>query len=234
MAIPTELHEIERRVETMKKAFLTLLLLLIPLASYVQARTYYVAPSTEVPIRTGKSTQKKIVAVLSDGTQVELLKEEDGWAYIRTQGGKEGWIIRRYLTPDLPPKLQVEVLKKRNKELKEKYSQLKKRFSEISASGSSCQQQLTACISEKEDIKNDYEALKTEAAQVIQTKKLLMETQKELSKTRARLAASQKKVHDLEAGSSVKWFLAGAGVLLLGWIIGLATAKRKRRRPSLL
>ena len=218
----------------MKQAAIITIMLLIMLSGLAEARTYYVAPSTEVPIRTGKGNKKKIVAVLSDGTKVELLKEENGWAYVRTSGGNEGWIIRRYLTPDLPPKLQVEALKRKNAELKEKYDQLRKQFSEISASGSSCQQQLSACIAEKDGIRSDYENLQKEAAQVIHTKKLLMETQKELSKVRARLATAQKKVHDLEAGSSVKWFLAGAGVLLLGWIIGLATAKKKRRRPSLL
>ncbi len=225
----------ERRTVMEIKHFLVGAAFLL-LCSYgvAEAAIYYIAPASEIPVRTGKNNRKKIVAILSDGTRVELLKEEDGWAYIRTQAGKEGWVIKRYLTREQPPRIQLAALRKENQQLREKYEELKRRFQDVSGSGNECQQSLAACIAEKQDIEGQYSALQKDAAEIIQTKKLLAETQKELSRTRALLSATQKKIHDLEAGGTVKWFLAGAGVLLVGWLIGLASGRKKRRRPSLL
>ncbi len=198
------------------------------------ATTYYVAPSSEVPLRTGTNNTKKIVAVLKDGTQVELLQEEGVWAYVRTQGGREGWILKRYLTQQPPPLMLLERLKIRNKKLLEKYKNLKAQLDDLSKTGSRCSQKLAACVVENQRLTGDFEQLKREASNVIQTKTLLAETQKKLQAANAERIKLKQRLGSLEANTNIKWFLAGSGVLLLGWIIGIFTTKRRKRRPSLL
>jgi SH3 domain protein len=39
-------------------------------------------------------------------------------------------------------------------------------------------------------------------------------------------------VDSLKFSNNLQWFLAGAGVLILGWLIGLAMGKRKKRYSS--
>ncbi len=199
-----------------------------------QASSLYVAPSSEVPLRTGKSNAKKIIAVLSDGTQVDLLQEEDAWALVRTARGKEGWILRRYLTESPPPRMQVASLKKKNQALRERYQKLKAEMEQLSASGSDYRKQLAKCVSERDTIKAKYESLRQDAANVIQTRKMLAETQKKLSQANALLISLKQKVNNMEANSNVKWFLAGGGVLLVGWLLGLFSGRRRKRKPSLL
>ena len=196
--------------------------------------TFYVAPSSEVPLRTGTNNTKKIVAVLKDGTRVDLLSEEGPWAYVRTAGGREGWILKRYLTQQPPPKMIVERLKKRNQKLKDEYQRLKKELDDISQTGSKCSQKLAACISNSQRLQRDFDDLKRSASNVIQTKKLLVETQKKLQTANAERLKLKQRLQSLEANTNIKWFVAGAGVLLIGWIIGIFTTKRKKRRPSLL
>ncbi len=198
------------------------------------ADTYYIAPSNEVPIRTGASNTKKIVAVLKDGTKVELLTEEGPWAYVRTSGGNEGWILKRYLTQDLPPRMLVEQFKKKNQKLIENYKKLKDQLDNLSKTGSSCSQKLAACVAENQKLSDDFDALKKESSNVIQTRRLLSETQKKLQVTNAERIKLKQRLNSLEANTNIKWFLAGGGVLLVGWILGVFTAKRKKRRPSLL
>jgi len=198
------------------------------------ATTYYVAPSNEVPIRTGTNNTKKIVAVLKDGTQVELLREEGPWAYIRTQGGREGWILKRYLTQQPPPRMMLERLKIKNKNLLEKYKNLKAQLDDLSKTGSRCSQKLAACVVENQRLTSDFEQLKRDASNVLQTKTLLEETQKKLQAANAERIKLKQRLGSLEANTNIKWFLAGSGVLLLGWIIGIFTTKRRKRRPSLL
>jgi len=213
---------------------LTVFFFFMTLAMPVYAYSLYVAPSSEVPLRTGKNGQKKIIAVLSDGTRVELLKEENAWALVRTAGGKEGWMLRRYLTETPPPRTQVETLKKKNQALREKYNKLKEELAQISASGSDFKKQLTKCIAERDSLKTRYQQLKQDAANVVQTRKLLTETQKKLSQANEQLISLKQRVNNMEANSNVKWFLAGGGVLLAGWLLGLLSGRKKRRKPSLL
>ena len=47
------------------------------------------------------------------------------------------------------------------------------------------------------------------------------------------VASLNAKVDKLESRQTVRWFLTGAGVLLLGFIIGFST-RRQRRKSSLL
>ncbi len=218
----------------LKISFLTLFFLITASAPEIFAYSLYVAPSSEVPLRTGKNNTKKIVAVLSDGTQVELLKEEDPWAFVRTAGDREGWILRRYLTEKPPPRMQLATLKKKNQALRQRYQKLKGELEQLSVSGSDFKKQLSKCISERDSIKSEYERLQQDAANVIQTKKMLAETQKGLSQANAQLISLKQKVNNLEANSNVKWFMAGGGVLLAGWLLGLFSGRKRKRKPSLL
>ncbi len=217
------------------KFFLAMSILLsILCVQQVFGASYYIAPSSEVPLRTGTNNSKKIVAVLKDGTQVEILNEEGPWAYVRTRGGREGWILKRYLTQEPPPRKLVEKLKKKNKKLMEDYKKLKEELDSLSKNGSKCTKKLAACISENQKLTDDFETLKKESANVIQTKKLLSETQKKLQEVNAERIKLKQRLNSLEANTNIKWFLAGGGVLLLGWLLGIFTNKRRRRRPSLL
>ncbi|MCP4721918.1 MAG: peptide-binding protein, partial [Desulfobacteraceae bacterium] len=48
------------------------------------------------------------------------------------------------------------------------------------------------------------------------------------------LAQLEKETSHLFKTGMIKWFLAGVGVLLLGWIIGQSVSSKKKRSSSLL
>ena len=68
-----------------------------------QAETRYVSDQLEIPMRTGKSTQHRILRMLPSGTPLEVLEldKENGWTRVRTPDGKEGWVLTRLLM-DIP------------------------------------------------------------------------------------------------------------------------------------
>ena len=49
-----------------------------------------------------------------------------------------------------------------------------------------------------------------------------------------KLAQLEKETSHMFRAGMLKWFLAGVGVLLLGWIIGQSVSSKKRRSGSLL
>jgi SH3 domain protein len=211
------------------KLFLTLLftLLLAALPAAAAARVLYVAPSAEVPVRVAPESKRKIVAILADGAKVELLRTDGDWANIRTSSGREGWILKRYLSPDPPLKDQVAALKDENQRLKQRLSELQK--TEKSSST-----ERDTCIAQRDELEREYENLKMEAADAINTRKLLERTTRELNQTKQEAALLKSQLADTENNQRLKWFLAGGGVLLTGWILGVLFRKRGRRRTSLL
>ncbi len=211
------------------KLFLTVLftVLLAALPAAAVARVLYVAPSSEVPVRVAPESKRKIVAILADGAKVELLRTDGDWANIRTSSGREGWILKRYLSPDPPLKDQVAALKGENQRLKQRLSELQK--TEKSSSS-----ERDTCIAQRDELERKYENLKVEAADAINTRKLLERTTRELNQTKQEAALLKSQLADTENNQRLKWFLAGGGVLLTGWILGVLFRKRGRRRTSLL
>ncbi|HHB77510.1 MAG TPA: TIGR04211 family SH3 domain-containing protein [Desulfobulbus sp.] len=224
------------------KTFLTCILvaftfaLCIPATAFSAAAAgWYVKPSAEVPLRRGQGKGYKIIAVVSNGTPVKLISENNEWARIRLASGKEGWLLKRYLSPNKPLKDQVTSLQQKNSQLEEKLGETKSRLNELAAAHHKTEQELTDCFAARDKAKNDFQKLQQDTQDVVSTKKELALARKQLEVLKKRLADLQLENTGLKKSSSLIWFLVGAGVLLVGWLIGLITGKRtKKRRSSLL
>ncbi len=222
------------------KTFLTCILLVFSFTLSVPATAFsaagwYVKPSAEVPLRRGQGKGYKIIAVVSNGTPVELIKENNEWARIRLASGKEGWLLRRYLTPNKPLKDQVSSLQLKNSQLQDKLGETKSRLEELATAHHKTEQELTDCLEARDQAKSDFLQLQQDTRDVVSMKKELALARKQLEVLKKRLADLQLENTGLKKSSSLIWFLVGAGVLLVGWLIGLITGKRtKKRRSSLL
>jgi len=213
----------------------TLVLLFCLPANEVFASTWYVKPSAELPLRRGRGTNFKVIAVLGNGSPVTFLEENNGWARVRLKSGKEGWILKRYLGREMPLIDQVAQLKKTNNQLKEKLKETDARFAELMQVNNQREKDLTACMAERDTIKNNFAQLQKDTADVVQTKQRLALVQQQVANLSKSASALQLENTGLKKSSSMIWFITGAGVLLIGWFIGLITGKRnKKRRNSLL
>ncbi len=195
--------------------------------------TMYVTPRNALPVRTGQGFQYRIIAILKDGTKVTLLKTNGNWAYVRLQNGKQGWVLKRYLSKEIPLRQQIARLKKQNQELTSKLLNAQKNLSDI-------QNKLKVTLTQNKTLKNKldyistlYEQLKHDASNVISLRKAYETSQKELQQAKQQIVALETQNNHLKNNDRIKWFLAGAAVLLIGWLIGLVMGKGRRRRSSL-
>jgi len=215
---------------------LTILVLLTAVVLSVStafSETRYVKPSSEIPIRTGQGTEYKILAVVPDGFKVDLIEEDDAWAKVRTSGGTEGWMLKRYLSSDPPLSTVIASLKARNAELKKSGEETRRKLVQVSANHTESEQELELCLAERDDIRNKYQRLKAETSDVVKIKDDLSKTVQDLKAVRQKLTAVQKDNRTLRRNTALKWFLAGGFVLIIGWIIGIITG-RSRKRSSLI
>ena len=200
----------------------------------VSAELRFVRPSVEVPVRRGQGIDYKIVRLVKDGDQVELLEEEDAWARIRLKGGTEGWMPKRFLSSEAPPVKLVQMLRTENEQLKQQNTDLNQELTGLKDLQANTGGELSACIAQRDSIAAQYKILQDDTADVVAIKDKMTAAEQEIEKVRTTLAAVQQQNNELKRKTAVTWFLAGGGVLLFGWIIGVFSGRSRKKRSSLL
>lgn len=202
-------------------------------AGSVLAETWYIKPSSEIPLRRGQGTDYRILAILPDGEAVTILEEGDSWAKVITQEKKEGWILKRYLTLDPPLQELVDKLQQENGALKEEIADLLAKNEEYSTFNGALKNSLEKNKTELASLTDSYQRLKNDTADVQAIKTSLDQNRQTVTKLQQELGSVTAENKRLKASQNIKWFLAGGGTLIFGCIVGMISAKSRKRKPSL-
>ncbi|CAD6874151.1 TIGR04211 family SH3 domain-containing protein [Methylomonas fluvii] len=206
----------------MKKTFAYMFacLLISPLA---MARTAYVTDKVEVPLRSGESERTKIVKMLENGIPVSVLQEstENGYTYIQTSNGAEGFILSRYLTGEPSARNQLEAASKKLEALQEENKQLK--------AGQANSQEIGK---ERDKLSADLSELQQTAANAIQLKQQRDQLQERVISVERELQQLKRENQALTDSSNQDWFLYGGGLALFGVLLGFILPKLSWRRRS--
>jgi SH3 domain protein len=197
----------------------------------------YVTDSFKITLRTGPSSENKVIAMPNSGEAVEVMDSRENWAHVRLldrgQGTVEGWVLSRYLINRLPWELQTANLKAENDRLKDQLSSIESAQGEATERGQKLAGELKKTSEALKDLQSKYESLKKGASEYLNLKEeydvtrtkleTIQKTAKTLTSENERLKSSQRN----------KWFATGAAVLLIGLFIGLVLGKREKKRKSL-
>ena len=193
------------------------------------AETNYIINDIKVNIRTGAGTSYNIIAMINAGVSVELIERGDEWSQIRLQNEREGWILTRFLTSQKPDYILLEGLRKTHKILATKFPKVADENKKIKKKNNELNKKLVIYQKKNKKLQKTYDILKKEAAGFIELKG-------NYEKTALKLSEQTEKNEKLNKELMHKYItagLCGAGILLLGFIIGFST-KSQRRRSSLL
>ncbi len=193
----------------------------------------YVSELMEITLRTGPGTGRKIIAMLPSDLKVEVLTPGDEWTQIRTPDGKEGWVVSRYLTAEMPKSLQLERLQRKYEALVKKADELAKQNNELKTRNQELGSELATKAKSLDELAASYKTLKDDSAEFLKVKARYQKAATRLTELSAKSEKLEEALSKLELHQNIRWFLSGAGVLLVGFIIGFS-AKRQRRRSSLL
>jgi len=220
--------------------FLIALSVMLPLCTVLfsaaegMAESRYVNPSAEVVVRTGEGNQYKIIDLVKDGDAVDLLEEGDSYALVRLADGKEGWMLKRFLSVSPPPSRVVVTLRAENEKMKQKVKELTQKSEEVAGVLSRTETQLAAAIAERDQVKTDFQNLQEDTADVIQIKNEMLKATKENEVLNQEMASLKEENKKLAKDKSINWFVAGGGVLLVGMFLGRLSSKSRRRKSSLV
>lgn len=212
---------------------LGLVLLLCLFSASVYGETMYVSDVLKLTLRTGPSIENKIISVIESGQMMEVIKFGDEWSQVRLPNGKEGWVLSRYLTTNETHNIKLERLEAMHNNLTIQAAELLEENNRLKAENTRLSTEFNAGQKELVQTKADYEALKTEAAEFLTVKANYNRAASQLAEQTARVNQLEEELSSLEMNTYIKWFLAGSGVLIVGFLIGFST-KRQRRRPALV
>lgn len=199
----------------------------------------YVTDSFEVTLRTGPSTQNKIIALLPSGTPLEVLGSQDDWSHVclfqeQREENMEGWILSRYLVTREPWRSQAKYLMKGNARLGEKLARTEEGRVEAAHRAEEVLKKLKNKTRTLRKLQKEHESLKMEATNYLElraTHEATLSTLKTTQKIAQELTLENEK---LKSSKRITWFVTGALVLLVGLVIGLGLGKRQKKQRTVL
>lgn len=197
------------------------------------ASTNYVSGVMQVTLRTGPGTTHKVTAMVSSGEKIAVLEPGKNWSKVQLGDGKVGYMLNRFITADIPCNITLEKLQKKHQTLVEQSTEPLKEVARLTDENEQLQTNFTAVERSLNDLQIQHETLKKESKDFINIKSKYTETSKQLTEQSGKVEKLESEIARLGWNQSIRWFLSGAGVMLLGYIIGFFSKKR-RRRSSLL
>ena len=214
---------------------LVFICLLALAAGAAQAQTVrYVTDTLRLEARQGPGTNYRISHMLSSGARVTVLEEdaESGYSRVALEDGSEVWILNRFLMEEPAARDQLA-------EARENFAREREIARDLASQLETLGQTAAEIESNRSDLATDKQRLQTELAQVKQAAADTLAIRErnesmsaELDTLSADLDAARLRNRALKERAERDWFLAGAGVLIAGMIIGLVVPKIrwKRRR----
>jgi len=225
--------------------FLGLILLTAPASLY--ADTQYVSDNLIIMMRSGAGGDYKIIKTLKTGAPLEILEESGEYFKVKTRGGQEGWVLKRYITGETPKGIIISGLKRRiekskeelarlkadslalNKNIKADKSLLKKDVRKLGKDLKDKNYRIYTIKKELKQMTDKYTSLVKNSSEVV---KVIKERDK-LRKLYAGLSTENKaltaKNESLLKKKMILWFLAGGFVFFFGWVAGQISKKKRSR-----
>jgi SH3 domain protein len=197
------------------------------------AETNYVSDQLEVTLRSGKSTSHSIIRMLRSGTPVEILEvdKDSGYTMVRALG-KEGWVLSRYLMKGPVPRDQLANAEKKLAEL-----ELENR--KMMTAMQSLKQEKSTIEQASSSMDTDYRKVSQELAEIKRTASSALAIDSENKDLKSRLVALERNLQTLQQeNENLKdrtardWFMVGAGVVLIGILVGLIIPRIRWRKKS--
>jgi SH3 domain protein len=197
------------------------------------AESMYVTDLIKLTLRSGPSTEYKILAVVESGQQLEILESGEDWSLVRLDNDKEGYVLTRYLTPEPTHNILLEQLQEKHKALTQQAAALMEENTKLKEENKELKSNLGNTQQTLQKIDQNYKELKAGSAEFLTLKSKFKQASEQLTQQTKRAENLDEELSRVEMNQYIKWFLAGSGVLLVGFIIGFS-ARKQRRRPSLL
>lgn len=205
----------------------------------VYADTRYVTDQLVISVRDGHNPSDIVLGYIKTATPVDVIEEIGDYSRIKTEDGLEGWVLTKYIVSEKPKALIIEDLKSEIQKLNEKADSKKlletkkmyeEKIGELEQEVNINQRFTAKAKSDLIQLDNKYKNLLAHS----QNKEELIRESEQLKKLNTHLNTEIKSLKQQNKvplkSKGLQSFVAGAGVLLLGYLLGASAKKKKRSR----
>ena len=217
-----------------------------------EIKTAYVSDVLILTVRTGPGKTFEIFKTIESNEQLLILEEKGNYSKIQLSNGDIGWVQSQYLTFKTPDNIIIAKLKRKIQNLIIKNNLQEKNIEILSRKSKDNQTvlldeknklktMLSQSIADKNNCIEKYSKIKKNYNDLLKKSKTVVAISKENENLKESNKELLDKLEDLEYKNKtllkigmIKWFLSGAGVIFLGWIIGRSVTIRRPRSSGLL
>lgn len=215
------------------RRFVAAVVLVAALPAWGQT-TQYVTDRLEVTLRTGQTNEHRILRMLPSGAPVTVLEQEEasGYSRVKTSDGVEGWILSRYLLSEPAAREQLTTAQQKVAQLTADLAQAREQLSSVSSSQKSLEQGHQSLETQNRRLQQDLAQIRQTAANALNLESENQDLKKRLVTLERDYQVLQQQTESLKDRSRRDWFVAGAGVIILGMLMGLLIPKIRWKRRS--
>lgn len=217
----------------MKNIFFLVSCLLV-LSGNAVAETRYVSDTLEITMRSGKGTSFGITRMLRSGTPVEVLNvdKKSGYTQVRTNSGKEGWVLSRFLMKGQAARERLATAEKKLAELELENRKVTTAMAALKEEKVALETNLAALEGESRGVSQELAEIRRTASSALAIDSENKDMKGRMVSLERQLQTVQQENEALKDRTARDWFMVGAAVVLLGIIVGLIIPKIRFRKKS--
>jgi len=207
---------------------------LLVLSGNAVAETRYVSDTLEITMRSGKGTSFGITRMLRSGTPVEVLNvdKKSGYTQVRTNSGKEGWVLSRFLMKGQAARERLATAEKKLAELELENRKVTTAMAALKEEKVALETNLAALEGESRGVSQELAEIRRTASSALAIDSENKDMKGRMVSLERQLQTVQQENEALKDRTARDWFMVGAAVVLLGIIVGLIIPKIRFRKKS--
>jgi SH3 domain protein len=201
------------------------------LLGQAQAETRYVTDELKITLRSGESSGHRILRMVTSGTPVEVLASnpETGYSHVRV-GNTDGYVLTRQLLREPPARDKLAVAEARIAELTRAPGELQQQLDSLQREHQALTSSHAKLQAEKQRLETAHAALQRTSADAVRISEERNALRKQVADLTRETQDLKLRTNELENSNLQQWFLAGAGVLAGGLLLGLILPNLSLRR----
>lgn len=194
--------------------------------------TRYVTDELWLQLRTGPSSEYRIIKAIKTGDRLDELStnEESGYSKVRTKEGVEGWVLTRFLEKAPIARIRLARAEKRIKSLSDELKAAKEQRDEALSSSGSLKEVRSSLARDKQQLSDELEALKKISANAVaihDKNKTLTKRNQEIEIRMQTLEVENAQMH---SSRQKDFLLYGGGLVIAGILAGLILPSLRSRK----
>lgn len=207
--------------------------LLFSLSAPLLAETRYVSDELTVYARSGPGTKYKILRGLKSGRALEVVgAESDGWLPVRIGADQKGYVLSHQIQRSPVAKDLLAAAQAERDKLRKKVAALNEQLSSSTSVGREKNAAHAKLLGEYDALQARFQKLERTSSRAVEIEAENSRYANEIATVEAERDRLRLEVGQLRGSSNRDWFVAGAGIILLGMLLGLVIPKIRWQRKD--